>query len=88
MEIKNSLVSFRKKLNYHFEFLKHTKSESNHFVTKEDKRLRKVIIQNYLKSFTISNLFAVYINYISRNKTFMKTILSKHKFNLLFDYLS
>lgn len=58
------------------EFLRHAKSDSNHFVTNEDKKLRKVIIHNYIKSFAIANLFALYTNYVSRNKTYMKTILS------------
>jgi len=80
MEIKNSLDLLKNKLKYHFDFLRHTKNESNHFITKEDKRLRKVILQNYFKSVTIANLFAIYLNYIRRNKTYTKTMLSKFEF--------
>ncbi len=80
MEIKNSLDLLKNKLKYHMDFLRHSKNESSHFITKEDKRLRKVILQNYLKSVTIANFFAIYLNYIRRNKTYTKTILSKFVF--------
>jgi hypothetical protein len=84
MEIKNSFDLLKNKFKYHLNFLRHTKNESNHVVTNEDKRLRKVILENYFKSLTFVNLFALYLNYIRRNKTYTKTILSKYRFKNLF----
>ena len=74
----NPFTSYRNKIKYHLEFLRHSGSQANHLVTNEDKRLREVILQNYFKSFSIGNLFAFYINYIRRNKTYPKTLLSNN----------
>jgi hypothetical protein len=64
------------KIKYHMEFMSHCKSRG-HNVTEEDLRLKEVIQQNYYKSLFFSNLFAFYLNYIRKNKSFAKTFLSK-----------
>ncbi len=69
-----NVFNFFYKLKYNFEFLRHSKS---HKATTDEKRLRKVIIQNYTKSLIISNILACYLNYIRQNKKLTKTIFSK-----------
>ena len=65
------------KIKYTVDFIKHSKGGEGHLVTDEDKRLREVLLKNYFKSLGIFNAFAVYFNYIRKNKSFMKTTLSK-----------
>ncbi len=75
MEILSSYAQYRLKIKYHFEFMRHC-SKRSHNITQEDMRLKEVITQNYYKSILISNLFALYLNYIRKNKSFTKTFLS------------
>jgi hypothetical protein len=78
MEWLKSVNTFKDKLKFHFDFLKHTRNPQNstHIVTNEDKRLREIIIQNYYKSLMISNILALYLNYIRKNKSFFKSLFS------------
>jgi len=63
------------KFKYNKDFLKHTRNKS-HIVTPEELRLRKVLLQNYTKSFILCNGFALYFNYLIKNKTFFKALIS------------
>jgi hypothetical protein len=65
------------KIKYQIDFLKHTSGKGQHKNSEEDKRLRKVVLKNYSKSCFTFNLLAVYLNYIRRNKSFLKTVASK-----------
>lgn len=77
MDGMSSLRLILYKIKFQKEFLKHSKSE-NHIISKEDKKLRKIIMQNYYKSFFIFNILAVYLNYLRKNKSFMKTVISNN----------
>jgi hypothetical protein len=71
-------VSIYIKIKYNLEFFRHTNTKNkNHIVTNEDLRLREVLLQNYLKSFTITNIIAFYLNYLRKNKSLIKTVISK-----------
>lgn len=76
MENLSTFQLIKLKIKYHIEFMRHCNTRG-HNVTEEDLRLKKVIKQNYYKSLFISNLFAFYLNYIRKNKSFTKTFLSK-----------
>ncbi len=73
-----NLQNFIIKIKYNRDFLNHTRSQSSssHLVTIDELRMRKIIIQNYTKSFIICNIFGLYLNYIRKNKSAAKTIMS------------
>ncbi len=62
---------------YNQEYLVHCLNSESHLIAKEDLRLKSVVLQNYLKSFMIGNIFAKYFNYIRKNKSYKKTLVSK-----------
>ena len=70
------MSSLKYKIKYQLDFLKHCNGNKGHNITEEDKRLKEIVIQNYFKSGLLFNVGAVYLNYIRRNKTFMKTVFS------------
>lgn len=61
------------KMSYQYNFLIHS-GNPNHLRTKEDIRLREVILRNYFKSFLIWNSISLYLNYIRRNKSIGKSL--------------
>jgi hypothetical protein len=74
------MIDFIYRVKYHFNYLNHIKyhqhKEENFKIKKQERNLRKIIIQNYSKSLVFSNLVASYLNYIRKNKTMGKFILS------------
>jgi hypothetical protein len=75
MDEFNIFKFYKLRLKYQIDFLKHCKG-NNHLITKYDLRLKEIIHENFLKSICISNIFALYINYIRKNKSFKKTFIS------------
>lgn len=77
MDELNAFKIYKLRFKYQIDFLKHCRG-NNHLVTKDDLRLREVVYENIFKSICISNIFALYINYIRKNKSFKKTLISKN----------
>lgn len=73
------LTSLNTRIKYHFKFLVHCKNKSlhSHKVTREDLKLKQIIMENYYKSLLIGNAMALYLNYVRRNKSFVKSLASK-----------
>ena len=80
MDSMSFLKQLLYKVKYQRDFFRHTSGKGQHKVSDEDKRLREVILINYGKSCSIFNLLAVYLNYIRRNKSFTKTVISNTLF--------
>jgi len=76
MDEMNIFKFYKLRFKYQIDFLKHCKG-NNHLITKDDLRLKEIVHENFFKSLSISNIFALYINYIRKNKSFKKTLLSK-----------
>lgn len=51
---------------------------SKHIYSETDEKLKNLIKTNYIKSIFISNIAAVYMNYIRKNKSFGKFCLSNY----------
>jgi hypothetical protein len=58
---------------YNYDFLRHT---HNHIVSKDELRLREVVLQNFKKSLFMWNLLAAYLNYRRKNKNFIRSFVS------------